>query len=307
MIRAALPKAVSLLIAAAVVTGAAHLGMPRQTVGIEGGGTAVEARMGSRFEDMAVGTLTALSAEDATPAAAAPAQAEPASAPQALVPIQAQTAPSDTAVLQAVTAPAITPAVQASRPVEAAQPAPAPQALLAQAPDSDAPTLSKRPSSKNPELAAKVAETQARERAERSASRAAATQAKPAKKTPRGNAQRNNTKGSETGNSPKAKAKTTGKLKQPTSQAGNAAVSNYPGQVMKRISRAGKPRVRASGTAVISFSISARGGLAGISVARSSGSAALDKAAVGLIRKAAPFPRPPTGAQRRFTIRIKGR
>ena len=35
--------------------------------------------------------------------------------------------------------------------------------------------------------------------------------------------------------------------------------------------------------------------------------AALDQAALGIIRKAAPFPRPPAGARRNFSIQIKGR
>ena len=93
----------------------------------------------------------------------------------------------------------------------------------------------------------------------------------------------------------------------PTAPSGNAAASNYPGEVMRRIARAGKPRVGARGTAVIGFTVASNGGLAQIGVARSSGSAALDRAAVALITKAAPFPRPPAGAQRRFSITIKGR
>ncbi|WP_289086128.1 hypothetical protein [uncultured Sulfitobacter sp.] len=35
-------------------------------------------------------------------------------------------------------------------------------------------------------------------------------------------------------------------------------------------------------------------------------SAALDRAAVSVIRKAAPFPRPPAGARRQYSIKIKG-
>ena len=75
---------------------------------------------------------------------------------------------------------------------------------------------------------------------------------------------------------------------------------------MRRISRAGKPRVRTTGTATISFAIASNGGLASVSVARGSGSAALDRAAVSVIRKAAPFPRPPAGARRQYSIKIKG-
>ncbi len=91
-----------------------------------------------------------------------------------------------------------------------------------------------------------------------------------------------------------------------TLQAQDPDSDNYPGQVMRRISRAGKPRVRTTGTATIAFAIASNGGLASVSVARGSGSAALDRAAVSVIRKAAPFPRPPAGARRQYSIKIKG-
>jgi protein TonB len=58
---------------------------------------------------------------------------------------------------------------------------------------------------------------------------------------------------------------------------------------------------------VVAFSVSASGGLAGVSIARSSGSAALDAAALRMVQRAAPFPPPPKGAQRSFSISIKGR
>ena len=61
---------------------------------------------------------------------------------------------------------------------------------------------------------------------------------------------------------------------------GNAAASNYPGLVMRRLSRAGKPRADARGSAFVAFSISANGGLAAVSLARSSDSSALDQAAL---------------------------
>jgi protein TonB len=76
---------------------------------------------------------------------------------------------------------------------------------------------------------------------------------------------------------------------------------------MRRLSQAGRPRVNARGTAVVAFNISGNGGLASVSLARSSGSSALDQAAVQLVRGAGPFPPPPEGAQRSFSIQIKGR
>lgn len=92
-----------------------------------------------------------------------------------------------------------------------------------------------------------------------------------------------------------------------STQQGNASVSNYPGKVMRRISRVPRPRVGSQGTAVVAFRVSSGGGLAGASLARSSGNANLDQAALNLVRRAAPFPPPPPGAQRSFTISIKGR
>lgn len=89
--------------------------------------------------------------------------------------------------------------------------------------------------------------------------------------------------------------------------AGNAAASNYPGLVMRRISRAGRPRVNARGAAVVAFSIASGGRLASVSIARSSGSSVLDRAALRVVQSAAPFPKPPSGARRSFTIQIQGR
>ena len=49
----------------------------------------------------------------------------------------------------------------------------------------------------------------------------------------------------------------------------------------------------AAGTVKIAFDVDAKGGLASERVASRSGSAALDRAALALIRRAAPFPAPP--------------
>ncbi|MBN8294934.1 energy transducer TonB, partial [Rhodobacter sp. NTK016B] len=91
------------------------------------------------------------------------------------------------------------------------------------------------------------------------------------------------------------------------SAPGNAAASNYPGQVMRRIQRVRQVRLRARGSAVVAFTIAANGGLASASLARRSGSAELDQAALDHIRRAAPFPSPPPGAQRQFSFEFVGR
>jgi protein TonB len=76
---------------------------------------------------------------------------------------------------------------------------------------------------------------------------------------------------------------------------------------MRALSRVRKPNVRARGAATIGFSIAPSGGLSSVLVARSSGSAALDRAALRLVQRAAPFPPPPRGARRNFSIQIQGR
>jgi protein TonB len=131
--------------------------------------------------------------------------------------------------------------------------------------------------------------------------------AKPrAKPAPQGGgAARNARAGNPTGNDA-AKARNSGNNGRKAAP-GNAAASNYPGLVMRKLSRAGRPRVNARGTAVVAFSISSGGGLASLSLARSSGSSALDRAALGVVRSAAPFPQPPNGARRSFSIQIQGR
>ncbi|MDE4133133.1 TonB family protein [Phaeobacter sp. QD34_3] len=87
---------------------------------------------------------------------------------------------------------------------------------------------------------------------------------------------------------------------------GNAAASNYPGLVLRRIERA-KRRATVRGVATVSFRIAPNGGLAAVGLARSSGSGKLDQIAVAQVRRAAPFPPPPPGARTSFTVRIKGK
>lgn len=97
---------------------------------------------------------------------------------------------------------------------------------------------------------------------------------------------------------------------QQASAAGNAAVSNYPGQVVSRLRRALRypgeaRRERLRGEVHVSFSVSANGGVASARVVRSSGHQVLDQAALETIRRAAPFPAIPTAAGRRswdFTV-----
>lgn len=121
-----------------------------------------------------------------------------------------------------------------------------------------------------------------------------------------GDSNANARKGSADGSDKAASGANKGKGK--ANAAGNAAVSNYPGKVRSRIARAaGKiPRSlksKAKGDVVVSFTVTSSGGLGGVSIARSSGVAALDSAAIAAVRRAAPFPAIPDGrASWQFTI-----
>ncbi|MCR9272578.1 MULTISPECIES: cell envelope integrity protein TolA [Mameliella] len=186
---------------------------------------------------------------------------------------------------RAAPAPAIKPVAPDNAPAER---------VTGEAPKSAAVSRSLRPKMRTPEFEAAnkpVAKPKAKPRA------------KPAPQG--GGAARNARAGNPTGNDA-AKARNSGNNGRKAAP-GNAAASNYPGLVMRKLSRAGRPRVNARGTAVVAFSISSGGGLASLSLARSSGSSALDRAALGVVRSAAPFPQPPNGARRSFSIQIQGR
>jgi protein TonB len=65
-----------------------------------------------------------------------------------------------------------------------------------------------------------------------------------------------------------------------------------------------RPVARGSGTATVAFSIGPGGGLRGARIARSSGKAQLDQAAIATVQSAAPFPPPPAGVNPTFSIQI---
>ncbi len=85
------------------------------------------------------------------------------------------------------------------------------------------------------------------------------------------------------------------------------AAARYPQLVNRHLSRLRRPNARFGGAAVIAFTISGNGGLSSVSVARSSGNAEFDRIAIAHVRRAAPFPAPPAGAQRSYNVRVEGR
>jgi len=88
-----------------------------------------------------------------------------------------------------------------------------------------------------------------------------------------------------------------------SARSGNAAVSNYPGQVVSKLRRSLRyPREarsqRLRGEVQVAFTVSGSGGVGGVRIARSSGSPVLDRAALETVQRAAPFPPIPADAGR---------
>ncbi|WP_353351596.1 TonB family protein [Aquicoccus sp. SU-CL01552] len=308
---------------------------------IEGAAGAGEVRLGSSFADMAVGTLSAQRPADMSetaPSVPQPESVQPENARMAITPpaekvLRPEPATPTAAprVVQARTAAAPVP-VQADAPLRlSAQP---PEAAPAQkptettrlAPAPDAQPTPLRESEKarkkrleethaTPHTPAETQDNDAtitrsprpKQRVTRTEPREITTpkpqpQAKPA---PSGNAERSAQAGQAAGTE-RAKAITSGAHGKSNS-AGNASASNYPGLIMRKLSRAPRPRMSARGEAVVAFRVASNGGLASVSIARSSGSSALDQAALRVVQRAAPFLPPPNGARRSFSVQIKGR
>lgn len=81
----------------------------------------------------------------------------------------------------------------------------------------------------------------------------------------------------------------------------------YTKAVMKKIRGTKKRSSPGKGSAVVGFAISSSGGLSLVKIVKSSGSAALDAAALDHIQRSAPFPAPPAGASTRFSFEFVGR
>lgn len=89
-------------------------------------------------------------------------------------------------------------------------------------------------------------------------------------------------------------------------RSGNSDTTNFAGRVLVHLNRTPSTKVSARGTAQVVFEINADGTLAWVDVTVSSGSLALDSAAVKQVRDASPFPRPPQGSRRTFSFIYRG-
>ena len=97
-----------------------------------------------------------------------------------------------------------------------------------------------------------------------------------------------------------------------TTSNGDALTSNYKGKVRSEVARKKRypnaaRRRGETGTAVIRFVVARNGAMSGLQLVRSSGSDTLDKAALKMAQRAAPFPDIPAGtgkSQIRFTLPV---
>lgn len=122
----------------------------------------------------------------------------------------------------------------------------------------------------------------------------------------RGNAEQSARRG-DTAGQPRGQSSTTSRGDAGSSASDGRATAEYPQKVNRHLSRLRRPATRFNGAAVIAFTIGANGGLSNLSVARSSGNADFDRLAIAHVQRAAPFPPPPTGAQRSFNVTVQGR
>ncbi|MEM6711371.1 MAG: TonB family protein [Pseudomonadota bacterium] len=86
-----------------------------------------------------------------------------------------------------------------------------------------------------------------------------------------------------------------------------SAIDDYERRVFARIRSTRQQGIPEAGTTQIQFSISTSGSLASSRISASSGSSTVDQAALDLVRRAAPFPNPPAGAQTTFIVPIRFR
>ncbi len=90
-------------------------------------------------------------------------------------------------------------------------------------------------------------------------------------------------------------------------QSNAAATANYAGIVLQQIANVRRRRTPESGVAVVAFTIGGNGNLTSISILRSSGNRQVDRFAQQVIRRAAPFPPPPTGGRTHWQVEIEDR
>jgi periplasmic protein TonB len=265
---------------------------------IKGGGDAGVAALGNSFRNMTAGTIPPETPDMAEPSKQEPIkQSEPQSSQTALPAPSTARAPEQTK-----------PAQPAPPQQQKAALAPAPMAALTPVTSPQTPTppqLKTQPP--QPQQKASVAPPKL-EPTDQKKTPVKPIKDKPKTKkkqaaAPKGNSAKNERVGQASGKS-KSKKSTASASGRKAAQQGNAAASNYRGIVLRKINRARRKSTKIRGTALVSLRIADNGSLAHVSISRSSGSARLDKIALSQVRAAAPFPRPPAGANRAYSVKI---
>lgn len=272
--------------AALVLSGALHaagaiaIAPQKRSLAVAGAGSATVSLLGEAFEDLAQG---------ARPVTARTATVAP---PLPSVAVTAQASPVVSKEVSLAPVPAATPG----------------------APDPVLPALSPTPAQAvDPAAAAPDASPRPRQRAQipqGSQASAAPKKAQAAASHTAGNADRTARKGAQNGqDSARSSAIASGKAgpKTRSNPSGTAQSSAYPGLVLRKIERTRKLASPARGTVVVAFSVAPSGALAAARVARSTGDPVLERAALDHIRRAAPFPPPPRGAETDFRFEFIGR
>jgi protein TonB len=115
-----------------------------------------------------------------------------------------------------------------------------------------------------------------------------------------GNADDNSIKGRDTAKTKDGASQDASRGNSKKKLKGNASFTNYKGLVESKIDRA-KRRVKvgAKGQAVVTFTINADGSVSNLRIKKSSGKPAIDKGALDVIRKSAPFPAIPADLGRK--------
>ncbi|MEO0943621.1 MAG: TonB family protein [Pseudomonadota bacterium] len=286
---------------------------------VQGGAPATAARLGNSFADMVSGVTTPVTPEDADTLhpeetrASAPVDAErptdratPSPLSETTSPISSAPTPVPRVKTGVVVAPSFAPAAQSSMlaarlPEESdATSRTAPQSVRPSRPIEAAPTQAEDRTTGRTPIAVQQADANTeRPRARPDPNRRAETPTRPATQ---GTAAQDAARGSNDGTR-EATSNTASSNDRSVSQQGNsAAATNYPGQIWSKLQRGRLSGSAGRGSAVVSFRIAPNGRLAALAIARSSGVAQLDRAALSHVRRAAPFPAPPPGAKTRFNF-----
>ena len=202
-------------------------------------------------------------------------------------------APLSSAKAADVTAEPVTPSLVALPPVAQANPVEA-EPEVEDVAASGPPTKSLRPKQRPTSITARATE-------QRPTPKPQPTAAQPA---PRGNAQANAARGQRAGTAQGKTADSNAAAKSTAKQAGTSALRSYKSAVLRRVARTRAPNAGDRGSVLVQIRIGTSGALANASVAKSSGSSRVDRAALQTVNRAGPFGPPPGNNPVTYTIRI---